>query len=86
MEEAASGRKGCAGGDDDVEVRQGMSMREIRATMEEEEADDAEEVGRSTFGMLSDCDRIDVGPEHRGCGGRGSGAFDDAEGSEGEGC
>ncbi|EER00440.1 hypothetical protein Pmar_PMAR002120 [Perkinsus marinus ATCC 50983] len=72
VEEAASGRKGCAGGDDDVEVRQGMSMREIRATMEEEEADDAEEVGRS--------------PEHRGCGGRGSGAFDDAEGSEGEGC
>ncbi|EER02250.1 something about silencing protein sas10, putative [Perkinsus marinus ATCC 50983] len=43
VEEAASGRKGRAGGDDDVEVRQGMSMREIRATMEEE-ADDAKEV------------------------------------------
>ncbi|KAF4674133.1 utp3, small subunit (SSU) processome component [Perkinsus chesapeaki] len=40
VEEAASGRK--AGGDDDVEIRKGMSMRDIRAAMEEEEERAAE--------------------------------------------
>ncbi|KAF4695287.1 utp3, small subunit (SSU) processome component [Perkinsus olseni] len=40
VEEAASGRKG--GGDDDVEVRKGMSMREIRAAMEEADAAEAQ--------------------------------------------
>ncbi|KAF4673650.1 utp3, small subunit (SSU) processome component [Perkinsus olseni] len=39
VEEAASSRKG--GGDDDVEVRKGMSMREIRAAMEEADAAEA---------------------------------------------